>query len=729
MPRCKVPYSVWLLIDFIWFLAAAILIFSDVVFDVLTCIRYFREGWYVAFAVSILLLFLPSTLIGIADYYNINIIVTDRSDKDDLKRKGKKRIRKEDVSCEHNIRLSAETLTARQVRPENEQQEILFMNSSLLTQNCSGSPNSLVQNSTFEHDVDRDLEKFANINQSEAPLAHSEGETTSLIMLENRDENNYSQSRADVSVQTEEVDGKGECRGPTYLYYRSTALPQHLSNNFLTTAPVVPRHDGRENNTENPPTEQAEGTHPEDTSDGRCESFICSRRLHLLLNIWGLQLAVFGRRFLLAVRFGQRWFRYIRFNSEQRRFHRENERKVVRGKVAYDLAENEVQQHYLDLINEDEALLPLWIIESLTESLPQLLINLYLIVKYRRQLLLQYISASLSFLTLTWGVTSPEKYYRDTQVIREGRDYKTRVGFMQLLFIFVYKALLLASRSLAFVFFTIVFHYWVIVVLAIHFAFVFFRSIFHKYYLKILNEVHFHRIVIHSIFCTFLYFHISNKKRIRFVMLQFYVVFIVENLTMILLWYFYKEKDQYFDEFILFFTISSTCLGVVIMLFYYTCVHKSKRFIVNSYSCLKMCCLLTRRRQTKEWIVCKNLPTCINCYVKRGAVALLPVKRDHIYVDHRVRPIDGQRFYFGTDTVFCACPDNVHDAAVIEGDEDVSDESKSWVKCYDAGRIRYIKKSNCFYDFIDNTGREIHVAVDNFKWYRPHKLTRQAEHI
>nr|XP_006813327.1 PREDICTED: uncharacterized protein LOC102807952 [Saccoglossus kowalevskii] len=501
MPRCKVPYSVWLLIDFIWFLAAAILIFSDVVFDVLTCIRYFREGWYVAFAVSILLLFLPSTLIGIADYYNINIIVTDRSDKDDLKRKGKKRIRKEDVSCEHNIRLSAETLTARQVRPENEQQEILFMNSSLLTQNCSGSPNSLVQNSTFEHDVDRDLEKFANINQSEAPLAHSEGETTSLIMLENRDENNYSQSRADVSVQTEEVDGKGECRGPTYLYYRSTALPQHLSNNFLTTAPVVPRHDGRENNTENPPTEQAEGTHPEDTSDGRCESFICSRRLHLLLNIWGLQLAVFGRRFLLAVRFGQRWFRYIRFNSEQRRFHRENERKVVRGKVAYDLAENEVQQHYLDLINEDEALLPLWIIESLTESLPQLLINLYLIVKYRRQLLLQYISASLSFLTLTWGVTSPEK-------------------------------------------------------------------------------------------------------------------------------------------------------------------------------------------QTKEWIVCKNLPTCINCYVKRGAVALLPVKRDHIYVDHRVRPIDGQRFYFGTDTVFCACPDNVHDAAVIEGDEDVSDESKSWVKCYDAGRIR-----------------------------------------
>ncbi|XP_070553982.1 uncharacterized protein [Ptychodera flava] len=843
-----IPYSVWLFIDVIWYLGTAILVLSDVIFDILTCVNYYHEGWYISFILGVMFLVIPPAIIGIADFCEIDFIsvgdeeaeasIEKRNRKKGKRRKGAdEESRSRDLDEDGESRISAET-RAYQFRPANEEEEeeallktSLCLNqgspyptrhrtsrtpSRLSSEGALSETSELMSAESGPSNVERrnsvEMENKAettdvllsegalsemselmsaesgpsNVERRNSVEMESKTETTDIAVHrgDSREDgdvivkipgeyyNNSVEGSASVTVcsnnesngQGEEgrdnpsagrdvdftvgsdgdsdtMDGKGTCRAPSYVYYRSGQLGSGddigtlkvvdglarpdatASSSIATLEDEAEEHAGKAPNGEiKDETKETE----DDTKCGckeTCGKILCNNVVHLFLNTFLMQCAVFARRFVLAHNFGKRFRDYVTGDVKERKFQRDNERKVNRGEVAYDLPENEVQKKYLDLKFEDDLLFRLWMMESLTESLPQLLINLYVIVKYQNNTYIQYISAILSFITLVWGVTSPEKYFREIQIIFHGRDHKTRTDSIQIFFIFVYKGLLLAARSLTLVYFTIAFHYYIILVIFLHWAIVFGRSLYFKLYRGIFNDVRYVRLITNSIFCIFLFFHVSNKKRIRGTMLQYYILYVVENITMILLWYFLGKGSSVYDTLVLVAVIGCTLLGVIIMAMYYTLIHKSRAYILNSYPVLEGCCMPFAPRKPKEMIVCKNLPTWINCYVKNEQ-ALIPVEQDHIYIDQRVKPLEGQKFYFGPDTVFCARPEDIHathPAESHDSDDDlnVCTRDKLWVAFTEANETRYAKKSDCLYDFIDNRGREVHVALDNFKWYRP----------
>lgn len=104
--------------------------------------------------------------------------------------------------------------------------------------------------------------------------------------------------------------------------------------------------------------------------------------------------------------------------------------------------------------------LNLKMVEGLLESAPQLIIQLYVMLEKSENIeLIQIISAPISFLSLTWMITSME-------VFREFANYNMKLLYN--LVIFLSNVGIIAARTLAITFFTLAFPWWLFLVFCAH---------------------------------------------------------------------------------------------------------------------------------------------------------------------------------------------------------------------------------------------------------------------
>ncbi|XP_068678092.1 XK-related protein 8-like [Montipora foliosa] len=103
--------------------------------------------------------------------------------------------------------------------------------------------------------------------------------------------------------------------------------------------------------------------------------------------------------------------------------------------------------------------LSLKMVEGLLESAPQLILQLYVMLMPGTIKITQYVSAPISFITLTWMITSME-------VFREFANSNLRLHHN--LIIFISNAGIIAARTVAVVAFTLVFPWWLALVFGLH---------------------------------------------------------------------------------------------------------------------------------------------------------------------------------------------------------------------------------------------------------------------
>ena len=180
--------------------------------------------------------------------------------------------------------------------------------------------------------------------------------------------------------------------------------------------------------------------------------------------------------------------------------------------------------------------LNLKMVEGLLESAPQLIIQLYVMLKPSKISTIQKISAPVSFIMLTWMITNME-------LCRELRNKQIKLHHHMLMFIG--NAGIIAARTVAVVGFTLIFPWWLAVMFATHFlltivcGYVLWRS---KRKQDILTFI-----FAYSPLYLFVYspYYLSKLRgNARFsnllktsVSIAWHLLFIAENITMIVLCY------------------------------------------------------------------------------------------------------------------------------------------------------------------------------------------------
>ena len=221
--------------------------------------------------------------------------------------------------------------------------------------------------------------------------------------------------------------------------------------------------------------------------------------------------------------------------------------------------------------------------EGLLEAAPQLIVQVYVMLEKRETVsLIQKISAPLCLLSLTWMITSMEAF-------REFKHYNLKL--VHNLIIFLSNLGIIAARALAIVCFTIAFPWWIFLLVGVHYliinftGFVLWRSNRKQDMLVF--------IFAYSPLYLFIYSSYYLKKlrgdapfgqaRLVVVTVSWHVLFTLENIGMILGYYF---SPHYKPEWFLIFAVAIATagnLGGILLksLSWYCCFQKDEDEYLN----------------------------------------------------------------------------------------------------------------------------------------------------
>ncbi|XP_073258176.1 XK-related protein 8-like [Porites lutea] len=223
--------------------------------------------------------------------------------------------------------------------------------------------------------------------------------------------------------------------------------------------------------------------------------------------------------------------------------------------------------------------------EGLLEAAPQLIVQVYVMLEERKDVsLIQKISAPLCLLSLTWMITSMEAF-------REFKHYNLKL--IHNLIIFLSNLGIIAARALAIVCFTIAFRSWILLLLGVHCfiinftGFVLWRSKRKQDMLVF--------IFAYSPLYLFVYSSYYLKKlrgdapfgqaRLVVVTVSWYVLFTLENIGMILGYYFSPHDTstpQWFPIFAVVVVTVGNLGGIVLKsLSWYCCFQKDEDEYLN----------------------------------------------------------------------------------------------------------------------------------------------------
>lgn len=213
------------------------------------------------------------------------------------------------------------------------------------------------------------------------------------------------------------------------------------------------------------------------------------------------------------------------------------------------------------------------------QSLPQLLLNsLHILVYANHQTaLVQYASATVSFLSIITGVTLYEHERKAESVI----DQSLPSNLLQVLFIFIYKLFIMGSRVTAVINFMYFYGEWAALLFLVHFLVV--LTAFSFVYRK-LSTVRFKRIFCTSLYCLFGYFPAHDNCRPEGEIMLFYAFFMAENVFMVALPFFHAPTrhvaswhlphTEYYKVMTL-TTLLGSATGLIFMALYYFVLHRA----------------------------------------------------------------------------------------------------------------------------------------------------------
>lgn len=300
--------------------------------------------------------------------------------------------------------------------------------------------------------------------------------------------------------------------------------------------------------------------------------------------------------------------------------------------------------------------------ESMLESLPQLMINLYLILSYPEKVaVIQYISACLSYLSLCGGVVRYDKTRKDNEAERwmvdrtllHSRSFQSRLEWPQVLFLSLYKGSFLAARILAIVYFSICFTWYILIAILVHWV-VYLGYLVWKWFPRNLEKItkrldqadykyraymflsqDFMSVFESSLLGIFI--HIRTFNNMFYVnsycfIFWFYFIYVTENLTLFIIpgllytiWDQESELQRYEYYAILGVELFLNVAGVILCVVYYFLIHKMHIYTQNAYSNVTKLFDICFCRQCSDftsvydgWTVCKQAETSEVFYLRRS---------------------------------------------------------------------------------------------------------------
>lgn len=345
--------------------------------------------------------------------------------------------------------------------------------------------------------------------------------------------------------------------------------------------------------------------------------------------------------------------------------------------------------------------------ESMLESLPQLLINLYLIVRYPNTAIVQYISAALSYLSLCGGIVRYDKTRKDNEADRlmvdrtllHSRVFATRLEWPQILFLSIYKGAFLAARILALVYFTVYFQVYALVFVFIHWVCLLSYLVYlwyptdmrkktrqlvqadYKFRAYMFLSQDFLSVLHNSLVGIFINVRPRNYAFLGqpyCYIFWYYFIYVIENVVLFMLPGVYlsiRDEEIFLLErqyyVVMICELLLNVIGSVMCIAYYFFVHKMRTYSRNAYPQFMkmyhiMCCCHDNVDPPlpKEWTVCKQAETSEVFFLRRdklkeyksGFTTVVRANRRHgrnleCFVDDR-----GQIFYAPRSKLFKKLP-------------------------------------------------------------------------
>ena len=218
--------------------------------------------------------------------------------------------------------------------------------------------------------------------------------------------------------------------------------------------------------------------------------------------------------------------------------------------------------------------LNLKMVEGLLESAPQLIIQVYVMLEQSENIsVIQMISAPISFLSLTWMITSTEVFRKFTN---------NNLKLLHNLVIFICNVGIIAARTLAIIFFTLAFPWWLFLVFVTH-CFIIITSGYCLWRSKRKQDL---LVFIFAYSPLYLWIYSSyylDKLRgnapfsfaLRLgISVSWHLLFTVENIAMILGYYFLHHGRQWFDLPALVVVVAGNVGGVLLKSLAWYCFAK-----------------------------------------------------------------------------------------------------------------------------------------------------------
>ncbi|KAM9786175.1 XK-related protein 7-like [Neosynchiropus ocellatus] len=226
------------------------------------------------------------------------------------------------------------------------------------------------------------------------------------------------------------------------------------------------------------------------------------------------------------------------------------------------------RRHYWRTMFQTADVHLLRLLESFLKSAPQLVLQLTIMVKTQQVLPLQGLSASASLLSLSWTLSSYQKFLRDSREDKQPLTYHTVLVHI------LWQVFSIGARALAFALFASVFHLEFSIFVMAHWCVMTFWIVQGEtdFCTSKWKEVIYDMLV--GVIYVFCWFSVREGPT-RFRMLVYNVTILAENVVLTVVWYQYRV--QWTTEFLAVTAVcavaSSYALGTFFMFVYYCLLH------------------------------------------------------------------------------------------------------------------------------------------------------------
>ncbi|XP_067141379.1 uncharacterized protein [Centruroides vittatus] len=228
-------------------------------------------------------------------------------------------------------------------------------------------------------------------------------------------------------------------------------------------------------------------------------------------------------------------------------------------------------QHFYEA-QSDVCMLRLF--ESFMESAPQLVLQLYIMFSTEKWNMWTVISAGISLISLSWGISA---YSKSMRIVRLDKQKLSLCGmFLQI----IWRSGTVSCRIISMVLFASVFGSWLLLIMSLHWLVMTVWVIYQNTdFCTTWWEERLYNCIVGEIYC-FCFFNLKEGHS-RYRSTIFYSITFIENVAFLLSYYLIKNNG-FQDDLIVGFVIFAFIIGVLSMLLYYRFFHPSGPITFNN---------------------------------------------------------------------------------------------------------------------------------------------------